>query len=135
MEERTCLACGKPVGGTRRRKYCDNNDRCKRRYLRGARAAKVKPLPKSQSQSSSVEKSTRADLTAAGVLETPLGAAAVALAARIDEGHRETGQSLASLAKQLQATLEAAKSNVTRKATPLDEAQDELARRRAKRGA
>jgi hypothetical protein len=58
---------------------------------------------------------------------------AVILAARIDEGDRETGPGLAALAKQLDATLQAVARATVGEVTPLDRARDELAVRRARR--
>lgn len=67
--------------------------------------------------------------------KTPLGRAAITLARRIDRG-AEQATGLASLVKQLEATLKsiALDARATEK-SPLDRMKDELAARRAQRGA
>lgn len=60
------------------------------------------------------------ELGAVGRESTALGATALALAERIDS-RVDTGAALASLAKQLQATLEAATAGTAKAVSPLDE--------------
>ena len=148
MIVRPCDACGVDYEAkTRRSRYC--SDRCKRRYHRGARAPEnVTPLeprkrPKKRTRpptvepvpadAGPVEAATRTSLAEVERLETPLGAAAVVLARRLDEG-RDTGQGFASLAKQLQATLEAATAGVQLEADPIDELRARRARKAAGAG-
>lgn len=125
MDERTCLACGvKLENATVRRKYC--GDRCKRRYHRGARAGgRSEPKREERSGVRSVAAATLIELQEAARLHTALGQAALALAHRLDAGEG-TDQGAASLAKQLQQTLEAATADVAVADDPLDE----LTRRR-----
>ncbi len=78
---------------------------------------------------------TVVELERVGRLNTALGQAAVLLARRLDGSSRDTGSAVAALARQLQATLAAATANVGDEASPLDRARDELAARRARRGA
>jgi hypothetical protein len=66
------------------------------------------------------------------VLETPLGQAALQLAARLDESHHESGSSMATLAKQLQSTLAAATAAAAKSA---EDPMDEIRRRREERRA
>ena len=125
-DQRECLACGKKITGTRRRKYCDNGDVCKRRYQRGARA---KAESDNQSDDSaptgstfgSIEAATMFELQEAKRLGTVLGQAALAMARRMDSSHTDTGAGMASLARQLQATLEAATANMEVADDPVDE--------------
>jgi hypothetical protein len=145
MIVRPCDACGETYEAkTRRSRYC--SDRCKRRFHRGARAPEnVTPLeprkrPKKKDRPATVEpvddgagpveKATRMSLAEVDRLDSPLGAAAVVLARRLDEG-RDTGQGFASLAKQLQATLEAATAGVQQEADPIDELRARRARKAA----
>jgi hypothetical protein len=145
MNVRPCDACGEPYEAkTARSRYC--SDRCKRRYHRGARAPEnVTPLeprkrkkrPPADGQpvgdAGPVEKATVAALQEVDRAGTPLGAAAVVLARRLDEG-RDTGQGFASLAKQLQATLGSATAGVHVEADPVDELRARRARKAAGAG-
>lgn len=131
--DRTCLACGEPLQGTRRRKYC--NDACKKRYHRGARAAKETqddgPKQPAGEGIQSTEAATMLALAEAGKLGTPGGQAALVLARRIDQSYRDTGSGLASMVKRLQETVETLTSDVVEDNDPLDE----LTRRRAEKQA
>ena len=66
--------------------------------------------------------------------QTLLGQAALALSRRLDRGG-DTGAGMASLVKQLEATVKAATADVKSADSPLDRMRDELAQRRAQRGA
>ena len=68
-------------------------------------------------------------LTEAGRVETPLGQAALVLAARID-ANQDSGGAIAAMAKQLASTLSAATAGANVVASPVDELR---ARRAAKR--
>jgi hypothetical protein len=70
-------------------------------------------------QPDAVLTATRAELTAAGRLNTYLGATALVLAERIDQSTGGTG--LASLARQLRQTMSAALAGVKVTADPLDQ--------------
>lgn len=70
----------------------------------------------------------QAELDAAGRADTYLGAAALALADRIDQSTAVMG--FAALVKELRATMDAALAGVKKVADPLDELR---ARRDAKR--
>lgn len=136
--ERNCAACGSPYEAkTSRSKYC--SERCKRRYHRGARAEEPAPQrAKKRAKRSadepatiqSVEAATIMQLAEANRLGTPLGQSALILARRLDASSADTGAGVASLAKQLQATLDAALANADTADDPLDELR---ARREAKR--
>jgi hypothetical protein len=77
---------------------------------------------------------TRAELEAADRLGSAFGQAALALAVRVESG-RDTGAAVAALTRELRASLDAALANARAAGSPLDAAKDELARRRALRGA
>lgn len=81
-----------------------------------------------------LESALRAELSAVERDGTTLGLAALALARRVDAG-RDTGAGMASLVRQLEATAKSAQADVRSEASPLDKARDQLAERRAKRGA
>lgn len=129
MAERTCLACGTTIdGATARRKYCD--DKCKRRYHRGSRATND-PEPKKKPATDaggikSTEAATLVTLAEAGQLGTPGGQAALVLARRIDASDRDTGAGLASMVKQLEASI----AQLTAGTSVPDDPLDELTRRR-----
>ncbi|HEX2645064.1 MAG TPA: hypothetical protein VHU81_18840 [Thermoanaerobaculia bacterium] len=81
-----------------------------------------------------LETLARAELEQAARLETTLGQAVIVLARRIDRG-LDTGPGLASLVKQLEATLGKAVANSETRKGPVEKARDEIAERRAKRSA
>jgi hypothetical protein len=81
-----------------------------------------------------VTKSALVTLREVERVDTPLGQAALALARRVDL-NRDTGAGLAALVKQFEATLKAATADVKSDQSALDRARDELAARRAARGA
>lgn len=123
--DRTCAACGEKLDGDLRRKYC--GETCRKRYQRGARAVPEERSEKQQGVGS-VAAATLLELQESKRLHTALGQTALALAHRIDAGG-DTGAGVASLAKQLQATLEAATSDGQVEGDPLDE----LTRRRGEK--
>jgi hypothetical protein len=81
-----------------------------------------------------LETLARAELEQAARLETTLGQAVIVLARRIDRG-LDTGPGLASLVKQLEATLGKAVANSKTRKGPVEKSRDEVAERRAKRSA
>lgn len=136
--ERPCDCCGETYEAkTVRSRYC--SDRCKRRYHRGARPAagttKAEPkkgrgrkpaadTPADEPDRSGVGSTTAAvllELQEAKRLHTPLGQAALVLAHRLDASHKDTGAGVASLAKQLHATLAAATADAEVDADEVDE--------------
>lgn len=86
--------------------------------------------PAQPTPAGSVRSTTLAELTAAGRADTALGQTALVLAERLD-ARADTGSAIASVAKQLQSTLEAAVADATLAVNPLDE----LRARRTARGA
>lgn len=113
-------------------KFC--SPACRQRAARGApvvHSAVVVPLPPVGDGPGPIEAATLEELTAVGRDGSPLGRTALALARKLDAG-RDTGAAMASLAKQLEATLGSATEGVTAAADPLDELRS---RRDAKRNA
>ena len=131
MVERPCDVCGEVYEAKRTNsRYCSST--CRKRASRGAVAPVVvvpDPVP------GPVEMATEQQLVTLKRGSSPLGQAALTLARRIDRGV-EAGAGLASLVKQLEATLRSV-SLEARQAAPsfLDQAIDEVAQRRAQRGA
>lgn len=91
-------------------------------------------VPSSDLEAGPVETALLEELAEVERATTALGRAALALARRVDIG-RDTGAGLASLVKQLEATRSAALANVKSERSPLDKRRDDLAARRAARGA
>lgn len=96
---RTCRYCGKRIEGQTRKLYCDSTCRARASDERRRSVSAAPTTP----EVGPVEK-----LTADEVDDTsPLGAAALVLARRIDLAREsgESGSSVASMVRQLQATL------------------------------
>lgn len=138
--QRPCDVCGDSYEAKRATsKYC--SARCRVSASRGAVTshageadAVVTPLPAPDVTIGPVETAAHAQLAEVERNSTTLGQAALALARRVDIG-RDTGAGLAALVKQLEATVKAATADVKSAQSPLDKARDEVAERRAKRGA
>jgi endogenous inhibitor of DNA gyrase (YacG/DUF329 family) len=126
--ERACDSCGAPYSAkSPLSRYC--SPRCAKRaqrtgLARSAQGAAMIAEPPAVTQE--VETAVRLALEDAGRLSTPLGQVALALARRLDSPSGDTGAGLASLAKQLAATLAAA----TADARPTGDLLDELRARR-----
>jgi len=135
---RLCLACDKPLTSTNpRAKYCDSSCRgvgtTRRKQAIPELRTTVsdgsasKPAPKTKR---SVHKSTLAELVNVDRVDTALGQAALALAARIDLA-ADTGSALASAVKTLTETLAAATKDARSTVSNVDELGEHRARRRA----
>lgn len=136
---KSCAVCGTEFEAKRAAaKYCGQT--CRQRAHRRPEAAsdaKVLPLPPETTSEPApvmvggrLAAATAAELDQAGRLETAVGQAALALAARIDGGIRETGAALAALVREHRATLAEAVRGAAKAADPLDELR---ARRERKR--
>jgi hypothetical protein len=133
----TCVSCGSSFDAKNARaKYC--SERCRKRVQRGGKVLELRaddgparPSPPDGERLGPVATATHAALTEAERLATPLGAAALALAARLDQPGTDTGSAVAALARQLEATLESATRGAGSASAP-DQLRDELAARRAK---
>lgn len=124
--ERRCDHCGRPYEAKRKtsRFCCDS---CRAKHGQG-RPAKPVVTPMPRPTEAGVVRAAREALEAAGRLGSPLGAAALALAERVDSGE-ERGSALAAVVKELRATL----AEATKDATAVGDPVDELRARREKR--
>lgn len=134
---RSCNVCGTPYEAkSRTSMYCGKT--CGMRASRKRRAEEASGTVVAIGPTSAevgevagaVESATLAVLTDTARVDTPLGRAALVMARKVDGG-RDTGAGLAALVKQLEATLRSATSGVAQDSSPLDNARDELAARRA----
>ena len=129
---RPCASCGKPFEGVRSTaRYCSGA--CRKRAQRGAKVSQIRPDVTEAGETGLVA-AVKRELTEADRLETALGQATVRLAERIDSG-ADTGSAVASLTRELRATLEAATAGARVAASPLAQMRDELAERRRARSA
>lgn len=129
--ERQCALCGAPFTAKRSTaRYCSGS--CRARASQGA--TPVTPMPTTQPAEARVVEATRRELVDADRLETALGQAALVLARRV-ESDRDTGSAAAAVTREWRATLAEATKGAGAQASPLDRARDELAKRRAARGA
>jgi predicted nucleic acid-binding Zn ribbon protein len=120
-----CEQCGAPVAA--RSRFCTDVE-CKRvraRERKRASRGTVIELPAAPSVVSSVYAATLTALTSANRVDTPSGQSALILAGR------DTGSSLAALARQHLAVLDEALRDAPREADGVDELR---ARRLARRG-
>jgi hypothetical protein len=118
--DRNCDVCGIAYSAHRpNSRFC--SDTCRKRAQRGALTAENGRSEAEFEGPGAVEGATLAALEAAGRLETPLGQAALTLARRLDHSEREPAAGVATVAKQLGATLEAATAGANKAADPLDE--------------
>lgn len=121
---RTCERCGKDFQARRSTaKYCGSTCRSQASVVR-ADGGTVVPLTAVAASAVADDEETLTDatrraLTTAGVARTVSGRAALALARRIDAG-QDGGSAMASMVKQLEASVSAALASVSR-ADQLDE--------------
>lgn len=127
--EATCQHCGSTFETrSHRAKWCSERCRKRRERAGGGTFADVVAMPPPKE---GVERATTAELERLGVASTPYGAAAIALARRIDRGdYADTGSALAALVKEWRATMAALRDAGSREADVLDELR---ARRERKR--
>lgn len=133
-----CGSCGDTFTAKRKNaRWC--SERCRKRGQRGD--VINFPLEPKQSQDAPadfrpgpVTSATMAALTEADRVTHPLGAAALALAYRMDHPGIDTGSAVAAIARQLEATLTSALRGSDAASKP-QVLQDELAARRAAHGA
>lgn len=85
-------------------------------------------LPEPLTTASSVTEATRAALEHADRAGTPAGTAALALAARIDS-NSDTGSAMASMVRELRATMTEALAGAIVETDALDELRDRRLRR------
>lgn len=110
--ERTCDGCGNAYeAATARSQFCRTPecDRARARARKAKQRGTVVQLPtREPADDGSNEAITRAELAAAGRLDTIAGRNALSLARRLDAGAQDSGSSFAALAKQHLAAVEKA---------------------------
>lgn len=122
MAAKTCAACGERPPKTEKSRFCDDRE-CVRARARGRKRTQrgqVLEFPAKPAEESSTFTATLEELRAADRERTPLGQAALVLASRLDGATRETGSSVAALARELRATLDEALKDAPRAADALD---------------
>lgn len=133
--ERTCQRCGKAFTAGPRALYCGSTCRARasedRRSGTASPPAAAAPRPQSEPSGQALADRVRAELDAAGRLGTTAGETALLLARRLEAGD-DAGSAVASLARQLLATMSEALRDSQQAADVVDELS---ARRDARRGA
>ena len=130
--KRPCDACSAPYEALRAwSRFCSPT--CRSRARRGARAPHLVHMPTPSAGAGQLVRAVVAELEKAERLETALGQAAVAVARRIERGG-DTGSAVASLTRELRATLDQAVAGARVTTSPLAQMRDELAERRRLRG-
>ena len=134
--KRSCDVCGTIYEAKRvTSRYCSSG--CRVRKSRGAEVVEMPTAPTEPEASipaGAVYAATLKALSDAGRADHPMGAAALALARRIDSPGLDTGSALAALVGRLDVTLTAATRGAGAATAPAKLA-DELAARRAAHGA
>lgn len=130
--QRQCDSCGKPYEAKRATsRYCGST--CRVRASRGAVVTPIREKRKPTGLAGLVE-SVRRELEEADRLESYAGEAALDLASRIQAGG-DTGSAVASLHRELRATMAEALAGARVARSPLERMRDDLAERRKARGA
>lgn len=115
--QRNCDACGGQYTAQRRSsRFCSES--CRKKAARGTESPRIDPITDDSSVATTRSR-VQAELDAAGRAETYLGAAALALADRIDQSTAVMG--FAALVKELRSTMDAALAGAKVAADPLDE--------------
>lgn len=96
-------------------RFCSES--CRKKASRGTSSPHVEPI--AALEAASTRSRVQAELEAAGRAETYLGAAALALADRIDQSTAVMG--FAALVKELRATMDAATAGVVKAGDAVDE--------------
>ncbi len=108
------------------------SDRCRKRAQRGGEVVALpmptREVPPAEPDMGGVERTTRAALTEAGRIETPMGQACLAIARRIDQPGPDTGSALAALVARLESSLATA-TRVAGATSPPNALRDQLAAR------
>lgn len=133
MTLRNCDGCGRSYEAKRATsKFCSSDCRVRaHRQPKSAPSATVVLPAQPTPPTSAVAAATRAALDEAGRSETALGAATLALAARIDDGSREPGSAFAALVREHRAALAEALRGANQVANPLDELRARRDQKRA----
>lgn len=116
--QRTCDACSAAYDAQRpNSRYCSES--CRKKAARGTSSPRIEPIVSEAAPVASTRSRVQAELEAGGRAETYLGAAALALADRIDQSTAVMG--FAALVKELRSTMDAAMAGVKVAADPVDE--------------
>lgn len=126
--ERVCAVCGTAFDGHHTAKYCGAT--CRKRAQRRPGGVDADPVEPAGVEGP-VTAATLSELNSAKRAGTALGESALALARRIDGAARDSGASLASLAREHRATLAAALADAESAADPVDELRARRDRKRA----
>lgn len=128
---RSCESCGRQFEAkSQRARFCSSTCRG-RQHRAGDRATVTEFRARDDDQADepvTVVAATRRTLVAADRLESPAGAAAMVIAAKLDRGG-DTGSAVAALVRELRAAVAEATAGVKMAADPLDE----IARKREER--
>lgn len=115
--QRNCDACGGQYTAKRpNSRFCSEG--CRKKAARGTESPRIEPIVADPAVPTTRSR-VQAELDAAGRGETYLGAAALALADRIDQSTAVMG--FAALVKELRSTMDAALVGAKKAADPLDE--------------
>lgn len=115
--QRNCDSCSSPYTAQRpNSRFCSES--CRKKAARGTDSPRIEPI-EARSDVASTRSRVQAELEEAGRAETYLGAAALALADRIDQSTAVMG--FAALVKELRSTMEAATAGVVKAGDAVDE--------------
>lgn len=130
MALRSCDVCGRTYDAKRpSSRFCGAT--CRKRHQRSPGVAAVPAPTVLAAAPGGLHAATHAELEAADRLETALGAAALALASRVDSGSAEQGSAFAALVREHRAALAEALRGANPAANPLDELKARRDRKRA----
>lgn len=126
--DRECEACGRRFEArSKLARFCAEAD-CQRRRARArkqkqltGRVVDLRPASEPTESDVSTYSTTLSSLTECGRVETPLGQAALRLAARIDGSSSDSGSSLAAMVRELAKTLTQAMAGSGMAGDPVDE--------------
>jgi len=125
----TCESCGAVFEAARSdARFC--GERCRKRAQRGAAGGPVRPVERLDDlPGPGLAAAVLAELEAAGRVDTAGGQSALTLARRIEDG-RDTGSAIASLNREMRATLAEAVKGAKVPLSSIESYRDELADRR-----
>lgn len=118
--QRNCDSCSSPYTAQRpNSRFCSES--CRKKAARGTDSPRIEPIAAGavDSAAGTTRSRVQVELEEAGRAETYLGAAALALADRIDQSTAVMG--FAALVKELRATMEAATAGVVKAGDAVDE--------------
>jgi glycerate-2-kinase len=123
-----CEFCGKDYHAQRMTsRFCSED--CRKRNHQSKPRAPESPIV-AVDNPESILATTRAQLEAAGRVDTPSGQVALLLAARLDANVRESGMGIAAIVREHSRTLAEALKNAKQAADPVDELRERRDSRR-----